>query len=251
MNPPRGRRLAGPFRGGRAIASGSSPDSRGAAAGASAVTIEDVEIGPDRSFEAAGDFSAFEPGADVDVAFYSQGRSGERRLVDERSVQVVDDLDNPASFEITGFSESVSVERGERLGDIAATITNTGEFPDRQRVAFTVDGESVGEQSAVLDSGESITLDLAEEFVVLPPGEYSYTVSTDDSRRTGSLTVTGDGNTAVDAGDDSATQSSPPEEDDSDDGGGSGLLGLVGLRGRDVAVAAVVTGTTYVLGQWA
>ena len=232
------------------IAPGSQAELRlTAAEGASAVTIEDLEIGPDRSFEAAGDFSAFEPGAAVDVAFYSQGRSGERRLLDRRSVRVVDDLDNPATFEITDIPESVSVERGGRLGDIAATITNTGEFPDRQRVAFAVDGEPVGEQSAVLDSGESTTLDLNEEFVVLPPGEYSYTVSTDDDRQTGTLVVDGGEDGEITASDGSATRSSPPEKEDHDDG--SGLLGLVGLRGRDVAVAAVVTGATYVLGQWA
>ncbi|WP_253736331.1 BGTF surface domain-containing protein [Halohasta salina] len=233
------------------IAPGSTAELRLAAAdGESTVTIEDVEIGPDRSFEATGEFSAFEPGEDVEAAFYSAERTGENRLLDSRSVRVVEDLDDPARFEIGGVPESVSVDRGERLGDIAATVTNTGEFADRQRVAFSVDGETVREQSTVLDSGESTTLALAEEFVVLPAGEYRYTVSTDDARRTGTLTVTDGGDAGITADDGGATQSTPPEEDGSD-GEGTGLFGMVGLRGRDVAAAALVTAGTYVLGQWA
>ena len=232
------------------IAPGSQTELRLTAAdGSTAVTMEDVEIGPDRSFEATGDFSAFDPDADVEAAFYATERAGERRLIDSHDGRVVEDLDDPATFEIDGVSESVRVERGARLGDIAATITNTGEFADRQRVAFSVDGEPVREETVVLDSGEETTLDLGGEFVVLPAGEYSYAVSTDDSRQTGGLTVTGSGDGQVTADDGGATQSTPLEENDRDDGG-AGLFGMIGLRGRDVAAAALVTAGTYVLGQW-
>ena len=215
------------------------------------VTIEDIEIDEDRSFEVTEDFTAFEPGERVEVEFYSQGRLIDDRLLDKRGVRVVDNLDNPATFEITEFPESVEVERGQQLGDIAATINNTGDVADRQNVNFTVDGRTVREQTTVLESGEETTLDLAEEFVVLSPGEYSYTVSTDDDERTGTLTVTESEDTEVTTTDGNATQSSPPEEQDNSDDGGSGLLGMVGLRGRDVAVAAAVTGAMHVLGQWA
>ncbi|WP_253736968.1 carboxypeptidase regulatory-like domain-containing protein [Halohasta salina] len=215
------------------------------------VTIEDIEISEDRTFEITEDFSDFEPGERVEVEFYSQGRLIDDRLIDKRGVRVVDDLDNPATFEITSFPESVEVERGQNLGDIAATINNTGDIADRQNVNFTVNGETVREQTTVLYSGEETTLDLSEEFVVLSPGEYSYTVSTDDDERTGTLTVTESEDTEVTTTDGNATQSSPPEEDDGDDDSeGSGLLGMVGLRSRDVAVAAAVTGAMHVLGQW-
>ncbi|MFO7833434.1 MAG: hypothetical protein R6V31_05120, partial [Halohasta sp.] len=215
------------------------------------ITIEDIEIDEDRSFEITEDFSDFEPGERVEVEFYSQGRLIDDRLLDKRGVRVVDDLDNPATFEVTEFPESVEVERGQNLGDIAATITNTGDIADRQNVNFTVDGEPVREQTTVLDSGEETTLDLSEEFVVLSPGEYDYTVSTDDDERTGTLTVTESEDTEVTTTDGNATQSSPPEEeDDGEETEGSGLLGMVGLRSRDVAVAAAVTGAMHVLGQW-
>ena len=230
------------------------------------ITIEDIEINDDRTFEVTEDFSAFEPGERVEVEFYSQGRLIENRLLDKRGVHVVDSLDNPSLFEITNFSGDVEVPRGQQLGDIEATITNTGEIEDRQQVTFNVSGETVREQSVTLERGEEATLDLSEQFIALPVGEHSFTVRTEDDERTGQLVVTepdSENETEINSIDtDNATLNESPEESESesepeseepDEPGESdpeGLVGLFGIRSRDVAVAATVTGAMHILGQW-
>ncbi|MFW5978404.1 MAG: BGTF surface domain-containing protein, partial [Halohasta sp.] len=221
------------------------------------ITIEDIEIDEDRRFEVSEDFSELEPGDRVEVEFYTTGRLDDNQLIDRRGVRVVDDLDNPSNFEISEFSDDVEVERGKRLDDIAATINNTGDVADRQLVEFRIDGEPVRNESIVLESGEDKELDLSGEFVVLSPGEYDYTVETEDDEESGTLTVTGSDDTEISSSDsDSPTENSTPAEDEGDDDGGddggeeSGLFGMVGLRSRDVAVAAAVTGAMHVLGQW-
>ena len=217
------------------------------------ITIEEVEIDEDGSFNVTEDFTGFEPGERVEAEFYSQGRLIENRLLDKRGVRVVDDLDNPATFEITDHTESAEVMRGTRLSDIGATITNTGDIADRQQVRFEVDGEGVKQETVTLDSGESRTLDLSESFVVLSPGEYSYTIRTDDDEQTGQLTVTeADDETAqqldsIDTEDGTLDQS---PEDTGDDEDPEGLFGLIGIQRRDIAVAATVTGAMHILGQW-
>jgi len=219
------------------------------------ITIEDIEIDDDRSFEVTEDFSAFEPGERVEVEFHTQGRLTEDRIIDKRGVRVVDDLDNPATFEITNHTESAEVMRGTRLDEIEATITNTGEIADRQQVRFEIDGEGVKEETVTLDSDESDTLDLSDSFVTLSPGEYTYTVETDDDEQSGELTVTeADSETAdrLDSLDtDASTVEDDPEETPEDDPEDEeGMLGLFGIQRRDIAVAATVTGAMHVLGQW-
>ena len=218
------------------------------------ITIEDVEITEDRTFEVTEDFSAFEPGERVEVEFHTQGRLTEDRIIDKRGVRVVDDLDNPATFEITDHTESAEVMRGTRLDDIEATITNTGDIADRQQVRFEIDGEAVKQETVTLDSGESERLDLSDSFVMFSPGTYTYTVQTDDDEQSGELTVTEpDDETAeqLDTLDtDEPTVEDDPEDTPGDDPDGDGIVGLFGIQRRDIAVAATVTGAMHVLGQW-
>ena len=109
-----------------------------------------------------------------------------------------------------------------------------------------------------LDAGEDVSLDLSEEFVVLPAGEYEYTVRTEDDERTGQLTVTepdSENETRINSLDsEGPTVSDSPEESDEPDSPSEsdpeGLFGLFGIRSRDVAVAATVTGAMHLLGQW-
>ena len=222
------------------------------------ITIEEIEISEDGTFEVTEDFSDFEPGERVEVEFYSQGRLIDNRLIDKRGVRVVDDLDNPSAFEIESLTEEADVVRGQRLSAIETTIVNTGEIADRQLVEFTLDGETIRNQSVTLDAGEDVSLDLSEEFVVLPAGEYEYTVRTEDDERTGQLTVTepdSENETRINSLDsEGPTVSDSPEESDEPDSPSEsdpeGLFGLFGIRSRDVAVAATVTGAMHLLGQW-
>ena len=219
------------------------------------ITIEDIEISEDRTFEITEDFSEFEPGERVEVEFYSQGRLIDNRLLDKRGVRVVDDLDNPATFEIESLTEEAEVVRGQRLSAIETTIVNTGEISDRQLVEFTLDGETIRNQTVTLEAGEDMSLDLSDEFVVLPVGEYEYTVRTEDDERTGQLTVTepdSENDTRINSLDsEGPTVSGSPEgTGDPTESDPEGLFGLFGIRSRDVAVAATVTGAMHLLGQW-
>ncbi|MEA1931226.1 MAG: BGTF surface domain-containing protein [Euryarchaeota archaeon] len=219
------------------------------------ITIEEIEISEDGTFEVTEDFSDFEPGERVEVEFYSQGRLIDNRLIDRRGVRVVDDLDNPATFEIESLTEEADVVRGQRLSAIETTIVNTGEIADRQRVEFTLDGETIRNQSVTLEAGEDVSLDLSDEFVVLPVGEYEYTVRTEDDERSGQLTVTepdSENDTRINSLDsEGPTVSGSPEgTGDPTESDPEGLFGLFGIRSRDVAVAATVTGAMHLLGQW-
>jgi len=101
-----------------------------------------------------------------------------------------------------------------------------------------------------------VSLDLAEEFVVLPVGEYEYTVRTEDDERTGQLTVTepdSENETQINSLDaeEPTVSGSPDGTGDPTESEPEGLFGLFGIRSRDVAVAATVTGAMHLLGQWA
>jgi hypothetical protein len=240
------------------------------------ITVEDVTVDEDGGFEVAHDFSEMEPGERVEVEFYTPGRLVENRLLDKRGAIVVDDLDEPASFEVDNLTSETTVAQGERLDSIAGEVTNTGEIADRQMVEFEIGGETVSETSTTLGSGESTTLDLSDQFVVLSPGQYEYTLRTRDDEQTGELTITeagGENVTATERGDGTVqTVSEPPNggesaeettdsesetggDDDGPDGGDDGAESTpaplpFGVGTRETFGGTVLVGATYLLGHW-
>ncbi|KKF39256.1 hypothetical protein FK85_29915 [Halorubrum saccharovorum] len=240
------------------------------------ITVEDVTIGEDGGFEVVHDFSELEPGERVEVEFYTPERLVGNRLLDKRGAIVVDDLDEPAYFEVSNLTAETTVAQGERLDSIAGEVTNTGEIADRQMVEFAIDGETVTETSTTLDSTESTTLDLSDRFVVLPPGQYEYALRTDNDEETGQLTVTeGDGENVTmtdrdngtaqtvsaspgdsdaadsepDAGDDSNGGEDGPDDDDAPDDAPATFLPF-GIGTRETFGGTVLVGSTYLLGHW-
>ncbi|MFQ3475173.1 hypothetical protein HKK80_02785 [Halonotius sp. F2-221B] len=228
------------------------------------VTVEDVEIDEDGRFTAEADFSELEPGQRVEIEFYTSGRLVENRVIDKRGVEVVDDIENPATFEIESLTNTTTVEQRASLDSISATIRNNGSIPARKAITFSIDGENITQEFAILQSNQTTTLDLSEKFVTLPVGEYTYTVSTEDDAATGQLTVAEPESGTVITSNENATTSNPSEigqpnnneaTDDNgnnNDGGndGNGLFSLIGIRSRDVAVATAVTGAIHILGYW-
>jgi len=219
------------------------------------ITINDVTVDDDRRFSTTADFSSLEPGDEAEIEFYAQNRQLDNRIVDQRTVRVVDDIENPARFEIESLPQNVTLQQRESLAEIETTITNTGSIVGQQLINFTIDGEPVREETIILEDGQSETLGLSGQFVTLPVGTYEYTVRTDNDEQTGQLTVTppDSGTTITSADSDTATSGSPlgenelPSDDTSDEGG---FFGLLGIRSRDVAVATAVTGAVHVLGYW-
>ena len=222
------------------------------------VTIEEVTIEEDRTFTASADFSALDSGDRVTAEFYTAGRLPDNRVVDRRDVRVVDDIDNIANYQITNLTTPVEVQQRSSLGAIKATINNTGELTGQQVVHFSIDGEPIRNESLRLSGNGSATLDLSEQFVTLPVGTYEYTVQTDNDEQTGDLRVTepASGATITSEDTNTATTSSPLDDNEvpgENDGNTdpSGIFGLVGVSGRDVALGAALTGTAHVLGYWA
>ena len=246
------------------------------------ITVEDVTIDEDGGFEVVHDFSDLEPGERVEVEFYTPERLVGNRLLDKRGAIVVDDLDAPAYFDVSNLTAETTVAQGDRLDSIAGEVTNTGEIADRQMVEFSIDGKTVTETSTTLDSTESTTLDLSDQFVVLPPGQYEYALRTDDDEETGQLTVTetSDGNITEEDGDNGTTQTvseSPAtgttsnsasttgngtdaDENNSDDGGNgpngddgqSNSVPAVpfGIGTREAFGGTVFVGAVHLLGHW-
>jgi hypothetical protein len=222
------------------------------------VTIEEITIDEDRRFDVQADFSQLEPGQPATVEFYAQNRLEGNRLIDTQKVNVVDDIENPATFEIQSLPSEVTVQQRESLGEIAASIQNTGSISGRKQIEFWINGESIKNETIILPSGVNETLSLSDQFVTLPVGTYPYTVRTEDDEATGELTVEPpeSGTTITEADSSSAVSSSAvgdgnPSNDSGSGSPSSGLFGLVGVSGRDVALGAALTGTAHVLGYWA
>ena len=245
------------------------------------ITVEDVTIDEDGGFEVVHDFSKLEPGERVEVEFYTPERLVGNRLLDKRGAIVVNDLDTPAYFEVSNLTPETTVAQGQRLDSIVGEITNTGEIADRQMVEFTLDGKTVRKTSTTLDSTESVTLDLSNQFVTLPPGQYEYVLRTDNDEDTGQLTVTetdDENTTAVDR-DDRTTQtvSESPENstmsdsvsntedssdadennsnDDEDGSNGNDDQSVTpavpfGVGTREALGGSVLVGAVHLLGHW-
>jgi len=105
------------------------------------ITVEDVTIDEDGDFDVVHDFSGLEPAERVEVEFYTPHRLVDNRLLDKRGAIVVDDLDEPAYFEVSNLTEETTVTQGEQLDSIGGEITNTGEIADRQMVEFAIDSD--------------------------------------------------------------------------------------------------------------
>jgi len=221
------------------------------------VTIEDVEIDENRRFEAQADFSTLSPGQSVEVEFYAQNRLKENRLIDSRDVTVVDNIDNPAQFIVQSLSSEVTVQQRASLGDIQATIRNTGSISGQKQIEFRINDEPIKNETIILGSNTNETLDLSDQFVTLPVGTYDYTVRTEDDAQTGVLRVaeSESGTTVTNTGSATTTSSSvtneqTPSGNENEDSSSPGLFSIVGVSGRDVALGAALTGTAHVLGYW-
>jgi hypothetical protein len=222
------------------------------------VTIEEVSIEEDRTFTASADFSALDSGDQVTVEFYTAGRLPGNRVIDRRGARVVENISNIANYQITNLTNQIEVEQRSSLAPVEATVTNTGELTGQQVVRFSIDGEPIRNESLRLSGSGSKTLDLSGRFVTLPVGTYEYTVRTDNDEQTGEIRVTEptSGTTITSEESTTATTTSPLDENEvpSDNDGSStpsGLFGLVGVSGRDVALGAALTGAAHVLGYWA
>jgi len=105
-------------------------------------------------------------------------------------VLTVETPPEPAAFEIVDSGPSeVTVTQGERVS-VDATVQNPGEVGTAQVVTLELSGVGEVDSNVVsLAGGESGSVALALDTTDLDPGEYTYTVVSEASETTGSLTV--------------------------------------------------------------
>jgi hypothetical protein len=244
------------------------------------ITIDDVEVGENGSFEATRDLSPLRVGEGVEVEFYA-----EDRLVDKRAGVVSGDRGTPSRFVIREAPERVELDPGERA-TVEAVIENTGAATESKPIDLRVGEADVDSIQRTLAGGENRSVEL--DAGTLEAGTYPYVLSTPDDEAVGRLVVEDetDGETSEsEGGEDNESEGGESggdedggggETNDSDDGentaedsgGGSdedggddpglpsevvGLLGaFVGAVGTEHAVGgAAVVGAAHVLGYWA
>lgn len=225
--------------------------------------IKDVEIGADGTFNVTHDLSALDPGETVKAEFYA-----DQRLVDKRDAIVIGEREPLVNYEIAEVPDNVSVESGGSLEAITATVENRGYMTEEGTVELAIDGDRVGNRSVELDGNESATIDFDDETASLDPGEYTYTVSTNDDEASGRLLVEGDrsvdaGETDTDGGEDESssgtnrTTATPvddttktPSDEPEERSGPLGLFPAPPIGARSAIGGAAVVGAVHVLGHW-
>ena len=247
------------------------------------ITIDDVEVGENGSFEATRDLSPLRVGEGVEVEFYA-----EDRLVDKRAGVVSGDRETPSRFVIREAPERVELDPGERA-TVEAVIENTGAATESKPIDLRVGEADVDSIQRTLAGAENRSVGL--DAGTLEAGTYPYVLSTPDDEAVGRLVVEDetDGETSESEGED-GTESEGVEnggDEGSEDGGGGetndsddgentagdsadesdgddgddpglpsevvGLLGaFAGAVGTEHAVGgAAVVGAAHVLGYWA
>lgn len=234
------------------------------------VKIKNVVVGDSRNFETTGDFSTINPGEEVRVELYSQDRITENRIVDTRDAKVVQNLENPARYNIDLQNKNVTVQQRYSLEDINATISNDGNLKGSKTAEIYIDDKLVYEENIILDPNEEKSIDLSNKFVTLPAGEYDFTVSTEFDESTGKLNVKipeeGVIITENDTNQTTANSSIPsdtmPDNFNSTQKNGSNpqnqekeenqdnIFGLIGIKSRDALIGSFITGSIYVLGEF-
>ena len=243
------------------------------------ITIDDVEVDEDGSFEATKDLSELRVSEGVEVEFYA-----EDRIVDKRGGVLAGNRSTPSRFDIVEAPGRVTAGTADSV-TIESVINNTGAATETKPVTLRVGDAEVDSVSRTLDGGENRSVEL--DAGSLEEGTYRYVLSTPDDEAVGELVVgrdapmdvvdtentgadeeePGANDDAADEGDDSGDDTAEDDgtaadedESDGDDGGDDpglpsevvGLLGaFAGAIGAEHAVGgAAVVGAAHVLGYW-
>lgn len=159
----------------------------------SRVNDRPVEIADDDSFRIRTVLSDIPPGSSIALDVYD-GTS----LYDSRSIVVVEDLEHPSSLAIDDAPANVTVSHGEPLSNLSVDIRNDGYVAGLERLTLSVDNGSLTDDRRIRVRPDRVeTVVFSRATADLDPGEYTYSVSIENSESTGTLTVTPD--SAVDS----------------------------------------------------
>mgnify|MGYP000743053409 CR=1 FL=1 len=153
--------------------------------GGSAVADTEVTLGAGES-----DTVTFE---DIDTADVSPGSYTHGIFSEDDSATAVLTVDavEPANFQVSGLSPTdVTVTQGDVIGQVQATVENTGEMEGTQTIEFRVGGSAVASQDVTLGAGDSTTVTFENiDTSSVSPGAYTHGVFSEDDSATAALAV--------------------------------------------------------------
>ncbi|MWV38303.1 CARDB domain-containing protein [Natrialba sp. INN-245] len=157
-----------------------------------------VDLGPDET-------------TTVDLEYETEGvESGEYTAVvssENETAETIVTIDAPAEFVVTDLFAPDTGEAGQEV-EVVATIANDGDLGGTETATYTVDGQTIADQTVQLEGGESTDVTFTP---TLPEGESTHSVAIGDSEL--STTVSADAPET-----DEATDDGPFEEDPTGDG---------------------------------
>jgi len=153
--------------------------------GDGAVASQDVTLGAGESTTVS-----FE---DIDTSAVSPGSYTHGVFTEDDSTTAVLTVDavEPANFQVSGLSPTdVTVTQGDVIGQVQATVENTGEMEGTQTIEFRVGGGAVASQDVTLGAGESTTVTFENiDTSAVSPGTYTHGVFSADDSATAALGV--------------------------------------------------------------
>jgi len=153
--------------------------------GGSAVADTEVTLGAGES-----ETVTFE---DIDTADVSPGSYTHGIFSEDDSATAVLTVDavEPANFQVSGLSPTdVTVTQGDVIGQVQATVENTGEMEGTQTIEFRVGGSAVASQDVTLGAGDSTTVTFENiDTSSVSPGAYTHGVFSEDDSATAALAV--------------------------------------------------------------
>lgn len=168
----------------------------------------------DGNFTVDSGLAGVPPGARASYRLY-RGQS----LQDSRTVIVVENASDPDRLRLANATTTtLTVTRGESLGNLSAAVRNVGQLRNRERLTLDVDeGAIVEERRVTVAPGDERNETFEGLDADLEPGEYPYSLAIDGDRVNGTLIVEADpAVTRVD--DDADGEGSTDEAGDGTDG---------------------------------
>jgi len=151
------------------------------------IETADVDIDDDGSFSFEPDMSNANVGDELDTEFYTQSelRTNGRALV-------VENVNSATFFEIVDAPNAITIESGDPITEeqLPVTVENTGIERGQSELVTRVDGEIYNQQTVTVEGESTETFGISTPGIGLSPGEYRYSVTTENDEYVGTVIVT-------------------------------------------------------------
>ncbi|WP_281251558.1 BGTF surface domain-containing protein [Halorubrum vacuolatum] len=191
------------------------------------MTDDDLEVTQDEDVTGTFNLSDTNVGDTYDLEL----RGGDYPDDVEAEGEIVDEVVEPAVFEVDDLDPAeATVDEGDLI-DVSATVTNTGGEEDTKDVELRIDGDTVETEELELDVDEDATVEFTDVDTTGLDGTFTHSVWTEDDEAEGTLTVeVDDDEPDVDDDDDVDVDDDDDVDDVDDDTPGFGaIVALVAL----------------------